>query len=124
MRCPKMGLKIGNVLAASLLALLLKKPAHGYSLVEELEEFGLDTKTVPYAVVYRLLRNMEEDGLIDSQWDVSGNGPSKRVYHITDKGKEYLQMWVLRAKKNLRVMEKMLLEVENILDSKEGGKEK
>ncbi len=123
MKCPKMGLKFGNILTATLLALLLEEPAHGYVLIERLEEMGLSFKGVPYAVVYRMLRTMEEDGLITSQWDISGNGPSKRIYHVTNEGKKYLKMWVRRAKNNLQVMEEMISKIEKILElGEKGGK--
>ncbi len=115
MRCAKFGFKSGNILVASLLYLLLKKPSYGYSLVEELREVGIDPALVPYGVAYRLLRDMEGNGLISSKWEIEESGPSKRIYSITNEGIEYLKRWLSNAKKNLKVMENLVVNIENKL---------
>ena len=38
--------------------------------------------------------DLEDEGLVASQWDASGSGPAKRVYAITDEGREVLDAWV------------------------------
>ena len=50
-----------------LLLLLHHSPAHGYTLVERLNEFGLEGRDS--SVVYRALRDMEEKGWVTSTWD-------------------------------------------------------
>jgi PadR family transcriptional regulator, regulatory protein PadR len=42
--------------------------------------------------MYRLLRSMEEEGLVTSSWETPESGPSKRVYAITDLGLEALEL--------------------------------
>jgi DNA-binding PadR family transcriptional regulator len=73
--------------AAWLLLLLRDGDAHGYELnrVPSLGTLALDAATT-----YRTLRAMDADGLIDSRWSPSRNGPRRRVYTITPAGREAL----------------------------------
>ncbi|MDY6868300.1 MAG: helix-turn-helix transcriptional regulator, partial [Chloroflexota bacterium] len=63
----------------ALLAFLLKENLHGYGLLEKLEQLGLES--INPSVVYRILRDYEELGLVTSDWDSTGTqGPPRRVY--------------------------------------------
>jgi PadR family transcriptional regulator PadR len=76
-------------LEPTILLLLHHNPAHGYTLVDQLVEFGLEA---PHPrVVYRTLRDMEEDGWVTSTWDTEETqGPPRRVYRLTALGDEVL----------------------------------
>lgn len=81
----------------ALLAFLQKKPSHGYGLLEELDKLGLGS--ISPSVIYRILRDYEEIGLVESGWDTDETqGPPRRVYGITDAGIEVLG----RAKTSLQ----------------------
>ena len=41
-----------------------------------------------------LLRGLEEEGLVSSEWDASSPGPAKRRYAITPAGEQLLDHWV------------------------------
>ena len=43
--------------------------------------------------LYRTLRQMEKDGIVESTWETSRGGPARRMYTITDAGKSYLDFW-------------------------------
>lgn len=75
-----------------LLLLLHHEPAHGYTLLEQLEEFGLgDTNP---SVVYRALRDMEEKEWVTSIWEEEETqGPPRRVYQLATLGDEVLNWW-------------------------------
>lgn len=80
-------------LEPALLLLLHHGPAHGYTLLERLEPFGLGE--FDPAVVYRALREMEEQGWVISTWDrEQTQGPPRRVYRLTPLGDEVLRFWV------------------------------
>jgi PadR family transcriptional regulator PadR len=67
--------------------------AHGYSLLDGLGEYGL--RDLDPSVVYRALREMEEDGWVSSTWDARATqGPPRRNYRITNRGHEVLKLWV------------------------------
>jgi len=76
----------------SLLLLLSKESAHGYQLLDKLNQ-NEDTKGMDPGFLYRTLRQFEEDGLVKSTWDMKGRGPARRVYEITADGVEYLHAW-------------------------------
>jgi len=73
-----------------ILLLLKKKPSYGYELVENFSLLG-----VPFppdmSLLYKTLRGMEKDGLVQSEWDTEGSGPAKRIYHLTPDGEDVLR---------------------------------
>ncbi len=113
--CAKFGFKMSNIIYAVFLASLLEKPLYGYLLVEKLNEYGIKSDYVPYGAAYRILRSMEAEGLVVSQWETSGNGPAKRIYEITDSGKSFLKEWFSVALKNLEIVEKILNKISEVI---------
>jgi PadR family transcriptional regulator len=77
----------------ALLLLLSERPAHGYDLLERLPELTGEQR-VEMGNLYRLLRALEEEGLVASEWDASSPGPAKRRYAITPAGARLLDHWV------------------------------
>jgi PadR family transcriptional regulator PadR len=78
---------------SALLLLLHREPAHGYTLIEQLEEFGLGD--IAPSVIYQVLRDMEARGWVASTWDEEQTqGPPRRIYRITALGDEVLDAWV------------------------------
>lgn len=65
--------------------------SHGYELMEKITQFGVES--VDQGNFYRLLRQLEKDSLVSSEWDTTSGGPAKRIYSITDAGEQYLDMW-------------------------------
>ncbi len=113
--CAKFGFKMSNILYAVFLYLLMDSPASGYELSEELSKVGIDPSYIPSGIAYRLLRDMEANGLLVSKWETSGNGPAKRVYKITESGKKYLEAWIVKAKRNLNTMQNLISLIEGRL---------
>ena len=88
--CPR---RVDRFLESCLLLLLHCDEAHGYELLEGLNQFGFDQNPVDSSTVYRMLRALEERGFVSSHWDTSGAGPARRLYHITEEGDRYLAWW-------------------------------
>ena len=76
----------------AVLLLLRDRPAHGYELLDRLGGL-LPSDGIDMGNLYRLLRALEEDDLVRSQWDATVPGPAKRVYELTDAGRELLDEW-------------------------------
>ena len=99
--CPT---RIYRFMEPCLLLLLHRSSSHGYSLQDELKEFGFAEAPVDPSVVYRALREMEEQGLLTSAWDTEGSGPPRRVYQLTAQGNQYLAQWVADLQETDRVL--------------------
>ena len=79
-----------NLLRPTLLFLMHQGPAHGYDLVDRLRSFGIED--IDPSLIYRALRDMEEEGYIQSIWDEEKTqGPPRRVYTLTSEGDNNLQ---------------------------------
>jgi PadR family transcriptional regulator len=77
----------------ALLLLLGERPAHGYDLLERLPSLT-GGQRVEMGNLYRLLRSLEEEGLVTSEWDATAPGPAKRRYALTSDGTRLLHQWV------------------------------
>jgi PadR family transcriptional regulator PadR len=75
-------LRRGSVLLACLL--ILRTPGYGYGLLERLEEAGVE---VDANTLYPMLRRLEKQGLLSSEWDTDGARPRK-YYATSDQGME------------------------------------
>lgn len=76
---------------------LLKRngPAYGYELAGALKEHALTDAEIDRAALYRTLQRLETMGHVESSWDVSGSGPARHVYNITESGEEHLREWAV-----------------------------
>lgn len=82
-----------NLLRPTLLFLMHQGPAHGYDLADRLSSFGIEN--IDPSLIYRALRDMEEEGLIQSTWDEEKTqGPPRRVYSLTAEGNESLNYYL------------------------------
>lgn len=95
----------------------LQKPMYGYHLVKELQEHGI---SIEANTLYPLMRRLESQGLLKSEWETSESKPRK-YYGITEDGRIVLQ----RAKENWRSFSKdvnRLLEAGEQSFEREGDK--
>jgi PadR family transcriptional regulator PadR len=86
--------RVMSFLQPCLLLLLRRGQSHGYSLLDDLVEFGFRPGQQDPSLVYRALRDMEDDGLVRSEWDPDSLGPRRRVYRITAAGEGHLRAWI------------------------------
>jgi DNA-binding PadR family transcriptional regulator len=70
----------------AILSLLSEKPRHGYDLMKELETRSGGSYRVSAGTMYPALQQMEDEGMI-----VSETKDGKRVYQLTELGREELQ---------------------------------
>lgn len=64
----------------------LKTPKYGYSLLQDLAKRGLE---VEQGTLYPLLRRLDEQGLLESTWNVAGPRPRK-YYQLSAEGLDAL----------------------------------
>ncbi|MDQ2982857.1 MAG: helix-turn-helix transcriptional regulator [Actinomycetota bacterium] len=84
--------RVERFVEPSVLLLLRGRPMHGYELLERLEEAGVEAR-IDVGNVYRLLRALEDEGVVTSEWSADLPGPAKRTYELTDNGRRLLEQW-------------------------------
>ena len=78
----------------SILLGLKAKSSYGYEIIRKIQEFGFIEGDAPPGMIYRHLRQLEEDDLVHSEWITEGSGPAKRMYSLTAEGEEFLGLWI------------------------------
>ncbi|MFD6565928.1 PadR family transcriptional regulator [Micromonospora profundi] len=77
-------LRRGTVVVASLVA--LRQPDYGYALLQRLTDHGFP---VDANTLYPLLRRLEDQGLLTSEWNTEESRPRK-FYRTSDEGESML----------------------------------
>jgi poly-beta-hydroxybutyrate-responsive repressor len=109
--------RVPNFAVPRLLLELARKTSHGYELIERLGQEG-DTTPDP-GNFYRMLRSLEEDGYVCSTWDTQNSGPARRVYELTDLGRDFLNVWAVTIRQTQMSLNRFLSEYENLFPIKE-----
>ena len=77
-----------GVLEFCILSILDKKEAYASSLIEDLKSANM---LVVEGTLYPLLIREKNQGLLSYRWEESPQGPPRKYYTITDKGRELLE---------------------------------
>ncbi len=85
--------RVERFVEPALLLLLRERPHHGYELIERLPEVAGAETRVDVGNLYRLLRALEAEGVVTSEWSAELPGPAKRTYELTDDGRRLLDRW-------------------------------
>ncbi len=93
----------------SLLLALSIGASYGYQLIQTIGEYGFLRGDAPPGMIYRHLRQMDEEGLVESRWDAEGDGPAKRVYSITPEGREILEAWIIHMERQRDTLDAFIL---------------
>lgn len=78
----------------TILGCLTIAPMSGYDVKRFLERTVVHFWSESYGQIYPALRRLEEDGLVDGRTEPGERGQEKRVYRITDAGREELRAWL------------------------------
>ena len=115
----------GGLLEPAVFAALASQPAHGYDLRKAVEEMTDGLVCVDPGGIYRLLRRLEEDGFVESNWSAGEFGPQRREYRLTADGRELLAQWGEHLKRRERAFRSVIEMIEKSLSVEEtegGGK--
>jgi len=86
----------------------LSSQQYGYSLVQQLERQGVQLEP---GTLYPLLRRLEKQGLLDSQWDVDAGRP-RRYYVLSDAGRRILAAVSEEWRRLAGLMDKLLAQAQ------------
>ncbi len=74
-----------------LLSLLDTKAMYGYELAQKIEEESEGFLRFKEGTLYPALKKLETQGLVESYWQDSSEGPRRKYYSLTKTGKKALK---------------------------------
>lgn len=83
---------------------LLDSASYGYNLIQRLAALGLDMEE---GTLYPLLRRLEKQGLLQSEWDTTESRPRK-YYRISETGRTVLTALRAEWQDTVTVMQNIL----------------
>ncbi|MEU9123150.1 PadR family transcriptional regulator [Streptomyces sp. NPDC048506] len=95
-----------------LLALLVGGPAHGYELKQALENLlGAAYPQPNVGQIYVTLGRLEKAGLIEGEDVEQSDRPNKRIYRITEAGRETVDAWFEETTVEPRVRDEFFMKL-------------
>ncbi len=88
------------------LALLAGRPRYGYELIQALSR--VDGMLVTEGTIYPILSRLKREGLVQTEWQESREGPPRKYYHLTDRGQTALDQFRAQWRVFSRAVETIL----------------
>lgn len=95
----------------AILGLLSKRAYSGYEMKEKINKIAHFHWAESNAQLYPMLKQLEQEGKVSSQIDLSSGARQKRIYQITDLGIESLKNWLLQPVQQPQYREELVLKV-------------
>jgi PadR family transcriptional regulator, regulatory protein PadR len=73
---------------------LEREPLHGYAIAQRIEETSRALLHVPQGSLYPALHRLENRGWLAAAWERTETGREAKVYRLTRKGREQLDLEV------------------------------
>lgn len=90
-----------------ILWIIHKQPLHGYGVKKEIVDLPISYEPKPGAI-YTILRRMEKKELLTSRWEKRPEKKDKRVYQITEEGKQLLATRLEVMQTRVKLIKQML----------------
>jgi poly-beta-hydroxybutyrate-responsive repressor len=101
--------KVSRLIEPVVILALKQHPGmHGYDLVRHVQDLAMTDSEIEPGAVYRMLRQLEDAGMVVSHWDTSGTGPARRCYSLTEAGELHLVDWAHVIERRRQEMERFL----------------
>ncbi len=82
-----------------------REPGYGYDAHKQMRALGFP---LDRGGLYRALHRMEQDGLLTSEPAPSELGPDRRLYRVTDRGREHLAELVVDATRHAVTLDRFV----------------
>lgn len=93
-KCACQGGTLDRFIQPSILLILTWGESNGYMIIKQMQELSMFKDGLPDATgVYRYIKTMESRGLVTSRTETDENGKEKKLYSITDEGRDCLKNW-------------------------------
>ena len=94
--CPCAGATLDKLVQPAILAILAKVPLHGYELAQKISDIPHFLDEPPdLSGIYRILKSFEARGMVTSSWNITQGGRPKRIFAITEAGRQCLEHWTI-----------------------------
>lgn len=111
--CSCLGSNLDKLLQPMILTILAQHEAHGYAIIQVLEE--LEGEKIDKAGAYRTLKVLEERGHISYYWLDSEDSQKKKIYSLTEDGRACLKNWIETLKNYRRKVDRIVKGAEAVL---------
>ena len=108
----------GALVEPAILSALLQGGGHGYDLRNVIARITGDELMVDHGGLYRILRRLELEGFVRSDWVEGDSGPQRREYELTDQGRELAADWAAHLRERERLAAMMAEALEQSLNAK------
>ena len=85
-----------GLLSFWLLLLLSQHKRYPYEIKKSINELSQNTISVEENSIYRALKRLAQNGIVDSELQPSETGPNRRYFFLTDLGRELLIRFTTR----------------------------
>ena len=84
-----------NITKYVILGLLTHEPRSGYDIKKQIQHtISYFWSDISYGQIYPILATLEKDGLATREIELHKNNPNRKIYTITDKGREVFRKWL------------------------------
>jgi DNA-binding PadR family transcriptional regulator len=98
-------------LSHAIATILLKEPQTGYDLGKEFDEKVSCYWQATSQQIYRELAKMQEKGLVKVEAVAQSNRPDKKLYSLTEEGRQDLISWIMEPSEPTAIREGLLVKV-------------
>lgn len=67
-----------------------RRPTYGYEIAKDIEERTNGFIKLTMGTLYPILKKLEKDGVLESRWAESEDGPPRKYYTLTETGLQFL----------------------------------
>ena len=85
-----------------------EEPLHGYEIIRRLDARGEGYFHFKEGLIYPRLHRMEQDGLLESRWVGEPGTRRRKMYTLTEKGRQQLEVEMRRWQTFSRQMDQLL----------------
>jgi PadR family transcriptional regulator, regulatory protein PadR len=102
-----------GALEIMILRSVLRRPMHGYALVQHIQQRSNELLQVEEGSLYPALQRLLRNGLLKADWEISPSHRRVRTYRITPAGKKHLEREVSRFERMLHGVMRVLSPAES-----------
>lgn len=96
------------------LRILAEGPQHGYGIIQAIRERSGGMLEFTEGTVYPLLHALERDGLLTSAWEALPSGRRRKLYSLTETGRQRLARLVAEWRQFRSAVDVLLGDVEAV----------